>query len=147
MNGPFVSTPRSIAHRCALLHQLWRFSVVGVVAFVVNAGLVELLVTMTGPVWAQCIAFPVAATVAWQLNRRYTFASSGLPPRQEWIRYILANGVGWLINNSTYLGLVLTVPLIADRPSLAVAAGSIAGLAINFLSSRHFVFNNHNSAP
>lgn len=137
-----MSTPRSITHRCALLHQLWRFSVVGVVAFVVNAGLVELLVTMTGPVWAQCFAFPVAATVAWQLNRRFTFAASGLPTRQEWIRYILANGVGWLINNSTYLALVLTVPFIADRPSFAVAAGSIAGLAANFTLSRRLVFAN-----
>lgn len=142
-----MSMPRSLAHRYALLHQLWRFSMVGVVAFVVNAGLVELLVAKTGPVWAQCIAFPFAATVAWQLNRRFTFTASGLPPRQEWIRYILANGVGWLINNGTYLGLVLTVPLIADHPSLAVAAGSIAGLAANFLSSRQFVFNNNSTAP
>ena len=147
MSGTLVSTPRSLARRCALLQQFWRFSVVGVVAFAVNAGLVELLVTTAGPVWAQCIAFPFAATAAWQLNRRYTFAASGLPPRQEWIRYILANGAGWLINNGAYLGLVLTVPLIAAHPSFAVAAGSIAGLAANFLSSRHFVFNKHNSTP
>ena len=113
------------------------------IPFAVNAGLVELLVATTGPVWAQCIAFPVAATAAWQLNRRYTFAASGLSPRREWIRYILANGAGWLINNGAYLGLVLTVPLIAAHPSLAVAAGSIAGLAANFLFSRQFVFTNN----
>jgi putative flippase GtrA len=140
-----MPAPQVIAHRSTLLHQLCRFSIVGVVAFVVNAGLVELLVAMTGPLWAQLIAFPVAATVAWQLNRRYTFAASGLPPQQEWKRYILANGVGWFINNGTYLGLVLTVPLITAHPSLAVAAGSIAGLSANFLFCRQFVFNNHNS--
>lgn len=135
-----MPAPPIIAHRFAVLHQLWRFSMVGVVAFMVNAGLVELLVVLTGPVCAQLIAFPIAATVAWQLNRRYTFAASGLPPRQEWIRYILANFAGWLINNGAYLVLVLKVPLIATHPAIAVAAGSLSGLTANFLLSRQLVF-------
>lgn len=135
--------PWAINRRATLLGQLWRFSVVGVVAFMVNAGLVEMLVVaFTGPVWAQFIAFPVAATVAWQLNRRYTFAASNLSPRQEWMRYILANGVGWCINNGTYLTLVITMPRLALHPALAVAAGSMAGLAANFLLSRRLVFTN-----
>lgn len=140
----FASTMTS--HRCTLLRQLGRFCVVGAVAFGVNAGLVELLVAFTGPVWAQFIAFPVAATVAWQLNRRYTFAASDLPPQQEWMRYILANSVGWCINNGTYLALVITIPRLAAHPALAVAAGSIAGLAANFLFSRHLVFNKKHAA-
>ena len=139
-----MPAPPIIARRFTLLHQFWRFSMVGVVAFMVNAGLVELLVMFSGPVCAQLIAFPIAATVAWQLNRRYTFAASELLPRQEWIRYILANFAGWLINNGTYLVLVLKVPLIATHPALAVAAGSLSGLAANFLLSRQLVYNKGN---
>jgi hypothetical protein len=40
------------------MRQFWRFSLVGVAAFAVNGGLVELLVHFLGPVRAQLIAFP-----------------------------------------------------------------------------------------
>jgi len=123
-----------------LLRQLWRFSLVGVAGFAVNGGLVELLVAAIGPVGAQLLAFPVAATVTWYLNRRYTFGASGLAPHREWLRYVLANALGWVLNNSTYLILVFSLPLAASHPILAVAAGSVAGLLANFFCSRQVVF-------
>lgn len=129
----------------ALLSQFWCFSVVGAVAFCVNAVLVEILAAVSGPVWAQLVAFPVAATVAWLLNRRYTFGASGLTLSGEWARYILANATGWLINNSTYLALVLKIPLVATYPIIAVAVGSLSGLAANYLFSRQLVFKKERS--
>ncbi len=125
--------------RC-LVQQMWRFFLVGTAAFVVNAGLVELLVRAIGPVWAQVLAFPVAATVAWWLNRHYTFGASGRSLGREWLHYILANALGWLINNGVYLLCVYRFPLAAQHPSLAVAAGSIAGMVANFILSRQLVF-------
>ena len=125
----------------ALMRQFGRFSLVGVAAFAVNAGLVEMLAPSIGPVRAQMIAFPVAATAAWWLNRRYTFGASGLAPHREWLRYVLANAAGWLINNAIYLVMVFNLALASNHPFLAVAAGSIAGLAANFLLSRRMVFS------
>ena len=120
-----------------------RFLLVGTAVFGVNAALVELLVAAVGPVWAQVLAFPVAATLAWGLNRRYTFGASGSSLRREWLRYILANALGWLLNNGVYLLCVDRFALAAQHPSLAVAAGSIAGMVANFILSRQFVFRPH----
>lgn len=130
-----------------LLHQMWRFFLVGSAAFVVNAALVEMLVGAMGPIKAQLLAFPVAATVAWWLNRQYTFGASSHKPHREWFHYIIANSIGWLINNGVYLVLVYRSTLAAQHPSLAVAAGSIAGMCANFILSRQLVFRQKNVPP
>ena len=124
----------------AFIGQLWCFSLVGVAAFVINAGLVETLVPFAGPVRSQMIAFPLAATAAWWMNRHYTFGASGLAPHREWLQYVLANSAGWLLNNATYLVLIFNLSLAYTHPVIAVAAGSIAGLAANFFLSRRMVF-------
>ena len=121
--------------------QLWRFSLVGAAVFVINAGLVEMLAPFLEPVGSQLIAFPLAATAAWWLNRRYTFGASGLAPHREWLQYVLANSVGWLINNATYLVMVFNLSLAYTHPFIAVAAGSLSGLTANFFLSRRMVFN------
>lgn len=123
-----------------LLGQMGRFSVVGTAVFGVNAALGELLVAGVGPLWAQGLAFPVAATLAWWLNRRYTFGASDRSLRREWLHYILVNGIGWLLNNGVYLACIYRFALAARHPSLAVAAGSLAGMVANFILSRQLVF-------
>ncbi|MGD9946904.1 MAG: GtrA family protein [Desulfobulbus sp.] len=128
-----------------LIRQAYRFFLVGTAAFVVNGALVELLVGAIGPVKAQLLAFPLAATVAWWLNRKYTFGASGHKLHREWLHYILANSIGWLINNGVYLVLIYRFALAARHPSLAVAAGSIAGMFVNFILSRQLVFRKKNS--
>ena len=132
-----------MAAETPLLGQMGRFVLVGTAVFGVNAVLVELLVTAVGPVWAQVIAFPLAATLAWWLNRRYTFGASGSSLRREWLHYILANALGWLLNNGVYLLCVDRFALAARHPALAVAAGSIAGMVANFILSRQLVFRPH----
>lgn len=130
-----------------LLHQMWRFFLVGTAAFVVNAGLVETLVGSMGPVKAQLLAFPVAATVAWWLNRQYTFGASSHKLHREWFHYIIANAIGWLLNNGVYLVLVYRFSLAAQHPSLAVGAGSLAGMFANFILSRQLVFRQKKVPP
>lgn len=129
-----------VAAETPLLGQMGRFVLVGTAVFGVNAALVELLVAGVGPLWAQVIAFPLAATLAWWLNRRYTFGASDRSLGREWLHYILANALGWLLNNGVYLLCVDRFALAARHPSLAVAAGSIAGMAANFILSRQLVF-------
>ena len=121
--------------------QIWRFGLVGIIGFIVNAGLVEALVKNTGPLWAQTIAFPAAATVTWSLNRRYTFGASRLAPHYEWLRYVLANSVGWAVNNGAYLAIIISSPDVYNHPAIAVAVGSLAGMLFNFTASKNVVFS------
>jgi len=120
--------------------QVLRFGGVGVLGFLVNAGLVEALARDLGPGPAQLLAFPVAATATWWLNRRFTFRASGKVWHREWLLYLAANGLGWLANNGTYFLAIALHPPAHRHPALAVAAGSLAGMTFNFLLSRRLVF-------
>jgi len=127
-----------------LMGQFWRFSLVGAAVFGFNAGLVEMLAQFLEPVRSQLIAFPLAATAAWWLNRRYTFGASGLAPHSEWLQYVLVNSVGWLINNAIYLVTVFNLSFAYTHPFIAVAAGSLSGLTANFFLSRRMMFKGKN---
>jgi putative flippase GtrA len=124
----------------SMLTRFLRFAAVGVVGFVVDAGIVEALKHSAGPLVAQLLAFPVASTVTWALNRKFTFGASRLPVVREWLQYIVANLLGWAANNGTYAWLILQMPLAYQHPVLAVAAGSIAGMFFNFGASHLLVF-------
>ena len=124
--------------------QFLAFMVVGTVGFVVDAGIVWALATYAGinAVVAQLLAFTVAVTVTWLGNRSWTFGPSvrRLSVAREWSLYVSANMLGWLVNNGVYVALVVTIPLMAHQPVWAVAAGSLAGLFLNYTASRRVVF-------
>ena len=140
---PHLGTDTGIMNK-NLLQQIWRFALVGVVGYIVNAGMVEALAPAMGPIWAQVLAFPVAVTVTWWLNRRYTFGASHRAIHQEWLRYVLANALGWVVNNGAYVWMIFSIPLAYKHPALAVAVGSLAGMVFNFAMTRHIVFKPSN---
>lgn len=133
-----MSGPQAVSH--SMLRQFFRFFLVGTAGFLVNAGIVELLAHSAKPITAQILAFPVAVTVTWWLNRRYTFGASRHAIHHEWLRYAFGNLLGWTANNGVYVWYVLHSAVAYRHPSIAVAAGSIAGMFLNFAMSRWLVF-------
>lgn len=123
--------------------EIFRFGISGIVGFVVDAGIV-LLITRElrlGPIVAQIIAFTVAVTVTWIINRHWTFAEQASENwLHEWSKYVAANLVGAIVNNGVYGSLVLTMSTFSNEPVLAVAAGSLAGMGFNFGLSKFIVF-------
>lgn len=120
-----------------------RFGISGVAGFIADAGIVLLMTKElgAGPLVAQTIAFTVAVTVTWFINRHWTFAECASKKwLHEWTRYVTANSVGAVVNNGVYAGLVLTISIFSNDPMLAVAAGSLAGMIFNFSLSRLVVF-------
>ena len=131
------------------LRRLAIFSMVGVVGFVVDAGVLQLLVL--GLAWdrysGRLISFLFAATATWLLNRRYTFRG----PRKhslgvEWARYILAMSGGFACNFCAYSALVYFFNVDRQWLILAVAAGSVAGLGVNYTASHYWVYR-HQRRP
>jgi len=127
----------------ALRRELMLFAVSGVLGFVVDAGIVQFLVRelSADPYGARVISFLAAATTTWAFNRRYTFAgrSSG-SRRRELLRYLIAMAGGFALNYGAYAACVLFWPLVRQWPAIGVAAGSAAGAAVNFLSSKYWIF-------
>lgn len=127
----------------ALRRQLLLFAISGVLGFVVDAGIVQVLVRefAANPYGARVISFLAAATTTWGFNRRYTFAGhGGGSRRRELLRYLIAMACGFALNYGAYAACVLFWPLVREWPAIGVAAGSVAGAAVNFLSSKYWIF-------
>jgi putative flippase GtrA len=127
--------------RQALLTQFLRFGVVGTLGFGVDTATVYATKAWLGLYGAGIAAYLVAASFNWILNRVWTFRgqSSGRMHRQ-WLAFLGANLIGFVVNRGLYSLLVTVSALCAAYPVLAVACGSVAGLFFNFTLSRRMVF-------
>ncbi len=56
------------------------------------------------------------------------------------MRFVTANTIGGALNYGVYSVLILSGGWFIEAPVLAVAVGSIAGLAFNFTASQKYVF-------
>ena len=122
--------------------QFLRFALVGCAGFVVDAGVLSVVLWIGADHYTGRIAsYLAAATFTWALNRNYTFrAQRGTRLLSEWGRFLAANAVGGVINWAAYAILVSVSALVFAHPVIGVAAGSLAGLVVNFTLSRRFVF-------
>ena len=123
--------------------QFAKFCVVGTIGFVADAGSLYLFMSLANldPYTGRIFSFLIAATVTWTLNRNYTFSGSVPAPRtRQWASFVSANAVGGILNYGVYSVLILSGGWFIEAPVLAVAVGSVAGLAFNFTVSRKFVF-------
>lgn len=136
---------RLIAH--PLIRQLFLFGIVGVIGFAVDASvLYGALYAGLGYYSGRVVSYISAATTTWYFNRSWTFkASAGSNKKAEWGRFLVLNLGGFAVNYGTY---VVTISLLpgtsvpeAYIPLIGVAAGSIAGLFVNFTINKLFVFN------
>lgn len=130
--------------------RLLRFAVVGVLGFLVDAGVLTLLVGPAGidPYLARVPSFLAAATATWLCNRYWTFADRrGRERLAELRRWLLAMAGGGLVNYGVYAALLATVPAVQAWPVLGVAAGSLAGMLVNFATSSRWIFPAGRPAP
>jgi putative flippase GtrA len=141
--------PLLSAERLRLSGEILRFGVVGTVGFAVDACVLVLGLRLgAGPWFGRVLSYIAAATVTFGLNRAWTFrgARRSRSLVRDWGLFLIVNLVGFACNYGTYAALVGGVPVMRDLPVLAVAAGSLAGMAGNFLLSRRYVFRSRYDA-
>jgi putative flippase GtrA len=127
--------------RLAGLWQFLRFAVVGASGFVVDTLCVYALRDALGLYGAGLVAWGVAVTSNWLVNRLWTFRGQGSgPAHRQFLRYVAVNVVGFVLNRGAYALMVTFVAAAAAEPVLATAAGAIAGMLANYLLARHVVF-------
>lgn len=121
--------------------QFVRFLLVGAVGFLVDAGVLLLLIEVAGMsrLWARLPSFLTAVTVTWWIHRSFTFATVSRPSASplEWLRFVLANAVGNGINLAVYAAMV---GLFGSPPLAALATASIAAAIVNYRMSSQWVF-------
>lgn len=125
--------------------QFLLFCVAGVIGLVVDTAVLYALAPWMGWYAARVISFLAAATATWLVNRRYAFSEHASPYNdlalilREYVRYLGSMLVGGLANYATY-AVIITWLKTPWAGFLGVAAGSIAGLTLNFASARYLVF-------
>ena len=128
--------------RLQLLVQFLMFGLVGLIGFVIDTATVYALRHAVGLYVAGLIAYFTAATGTWLCNRLWTFRHSARtdPWHVQWGRFLTANLGGFAINRGVYFLLVTVWDLAAREPVIAVFAGALAGMTLNFNLSRKVVF-------
>lgn len=128
------------ARRSGRFGQFGRFALAGALGFLVDVGvLYGALALGTGWIAGRLLSFLAAASFTWGFNRRYTFAATASPWR-EWWSYLASMAGGMLVNFLLYSLVLSLLPAAWWSPGLAVACGSAAGLVVNFISAKFFVF-------
>jgi putative flippase GtrA len=124
-----------------VIAQFLRFGVVGTIGFVIDTATVYAVRDALGLYGAGIVGYIVAATGNWVLNRLWTFRGEGSgPAHRQWALFMVANLAGFVLNRGTYALLVTFVAVAARQPVIAIAAGAVAGLSVNFVLSRRVVF-------
>jgi putative flippase GtrA len=126
-----------------LVKQFLRFLVVGGVGFVVDGGLLFVLVSAdVDPYLARGLSFPVAVTVTWYLKRIWTFAETrDHDPKRQFGGYLAVQLTGAGGNYVCYAAVLAFLPQTVANAMIAFAVGSAFGLSINFVGARSFVFS------
>lgn len=125
-----------------LHHQFLRFAIIGTFGFAVDAGVLWLAMDAgTGFHAGRVISFLTAVSFTWALNRKHSFQSREDANRlRQWLHYVLAMLVGGAVNLGASFACYHAFPVVRAWPILAVAAGSVAGMLVNFVAARQFVF-------
>jgi putative flippase GtrA len=122
------------------MNRLIRFGFVGATGFVVDAAVLELLVSATplGPFLSRAIAIAVAMAATWFLNRRFTFGASRYSLLGEGFRYGSVGLTTSVLNYLVFSALLLAFPSL--KPLAALVLSSIAAMAFSFVAYSRFVF-------
>lgn len=123
--------------------EIFHFAIAGVIGFIVDAGVLYVALALgSGYFFGRGVSFTAAVWATWRINRRFTFSANPyVSPWTEWWRYLLAMLGGGVVNYAVYSAVVMFMPQSVMLPLYAVATGSIAGMAINFLTAKLWVFS------
>jgi putative flippase GtrA len=129
--------------------QVLRFAAAGAVGYIVDT--LVLYVAMAfgiGFLRGRVLSFVCAVMVTFVLNRRFTFngqlqgaSGRGQPLWLEFGQYLIAMALGGLLNLLTYWFVLSKTPHFPAIYAIAVGAGSLVGMTINFASAKWWVFN------
>ncbi|MGX1305319.1 putative flippase GtrA [Amorphus suaedae] len=117
------------------LRRIFRFLVTGGMGFLVDAGVLSLVLAVTsiGPIGARCISFPAALLVTWLLNRSWSFGDRERPRlSKELAGYVGLQVAGFLVNSGIYVVLVTGIGGVALPPVVALFFGSGAAAFLTF---------------
>lgn len=121
-----------------------KFLVIGSMAFLIDAMILQALVSLAGfsPFLGRFFSFSVAVVFTWLANRTVTFGLKYPPHLREFFGYVFSQSIGLGINVGIYSLCILNYEITHEFPVLALVPATSASMMFNFFSMKKFVFKN-----
>lgn len=119
-----------------MMIQFFKFTVVGTGGFLVDSLVYWFFNLALSPLPTRLISFSSAVLFTYVFNRRFTFNLKSQQNLREFAIYFANMVLGGLVNISVFMLLITYVPIVINWPIIGIACGSIAGLFVNFLTSK-----------
>lgn len=125
------------------LTEFLRFCLVGGIAFLIDALILEFLVLgSVPPLIARVISIAIAMQVSYALHRRFTFRNRHAHNTVRWGKFMASNLIGAAINYGVFAG-VLQFAFSDDTQItrlIALISGTMVALVFNYWVNRCYVF-------
>ncbi len=113
------------------------FALAGGTGFVVDAAILQAGVALgLAPGVARVPSFLAAVATTWIMNRSFTFRTAKAPSWREFFHYLFAMSFGLVVNYAVFLAVIWASDLARDWPVLALIPATLAGMVLNFVTSR-----------
>lgn len=125
--------------------QFGKFAAIGFTNFAVDAGVLNLLMHLTGIVGGigfsifKSISFVVAVIHSYIWNKKWTFQSQGTSGR-EFMKFMLVMLASWAINVGVATLVVHTLSPSVTHANIAAVVGSAVALIFSFIGFKVVVF-------
>jgi len=121
-----------------------KFAIVGCAGFVVDITMFFLLqeIFLMGLMLSRGLAFTIAATFNWFVNRSFTFSNRELNEKKsgEWLKYFTSAVLSAIPNLSTFYLLISVLPQTRMYIIFAMCSGIAIGYYINYRLANDWVF-------
>lgn len=152
----FVMTAGTfLGHRASVFYQLSKFALVGGLNFLIDLGVLNLLIAATGTAtgfWViifKAISFLIAVISSFLWNKFWTFGSLGTDAAsRQFFGFLVVSTIGLLINDGSFATFNAFGPGSFDAKtwaSISAALASGVGLIWNFIGYKFLVFKKESS--
>jgi putative flippase GtrA len=119
----------------------------GSLAFLVDAGILKLLIAALGlhPILARVISLSCAHVAGWLSHRRFTFRLRTPPTLMEFLRYAGVQSTVAVVNYAIYVAVLLVRP--GTEPLIALFVSSGLAMFISYLGIRFGAFRQAGVRP
>ena len=123
------------------MNRFFKFCIVGSAGFLVDTGVYYLAAIILPVLLSRLLSFSSAVLFTYYFNRYFTFKNHSAMTITEFLKYYSAMVLGGAVNIGSFWLLMHIFSIINSYPILGIAFGSIAGLVVNFITSK-FIFTN-----
>lgn len=124
------------------MRHIFFFILAGGVAFIVDAGLLQVLVGFLSvtPIIARIPSFSLAVFASWLINSKLTFKSDAPRTPKQAKAYALSMIIGGFLNWVVYVAALTYLPIPDAWPAIALFPAVAISMIFNYLAMRYWVF-------